>query len=210
MYGRHLPELRDKAEEVLRSVLEEDTQLVWINGGRQEGVEVRVEELEGQHRRIDSRVDGGAAGATRRSGLYLGTMAKVADAEEAGVTLASGYCDTVALGSQGVIRRIQALMHLPPRSRIEEKLVAQMVERPRRLMWAHGHQGEEGNEERPKGKADSENGGANAQCCHCHTGWYSTSISSAPEGANPQERGAPTAVFMDRRWVGEVTVAGGR
>jgi len=33
----------------------------------------------------------------------------------------------------------------PPRSWIEEKLAGQMAERPRRLMWMRGHQGEAGN-----------------------------------------------------------------
>jgi len=71
----------------------------------------------------------------------------VADAEGAGVSIAWDYCDTVALDSQGVIQRIHELMHQGPHSWIEGKLVAQMAERPRRLMWVRGHQGEEGNEE---------------------------------------------------------------
>lgn len=56
-------------------------------------------------------------------------------------------CDTVTLDSQGVIQQIHDLMHLAPRSWIEEKLVAQMAERPRQLMWVRGHQVEAGNEE---------------------------------------------------------------
>ena len=32
MYARHMPELRDIAEPILRSVLEEDTELRWIQG----------------------------------------------------------------------------------------------------------------------------------------------------------------------------------
>jgi len=74
-----------------------------------------------------------AAGATRSAGTYLGMMATVVDAEEMGVAMAWEYCDTVALDSQGVITRIQDLAHLPPRSWIEERLVSQMAERPRRL-----------------------------------------------------------------------------
>jgi len=70
-------------------------------------------------------------------------LATIADAEAAGVALG---CDTVALDSQGVMRRILSLVDQPPRSWIEEKLVGQMMERPRRLMRVHGHSGIEGNE----------------------------------------------------------------
>jgi len=41
-------------------------------------------------------------------------MATVADAEEVGVSMAWQYCDTVALDSLGVIRRIHELMYPPP------------------------------------------------------------------------------------------------
>jgi len=36
-------------------------------------------------------------------------------------------------------------MYQEPRSWVEEKLVRQMVERPRTLMWVKGHGGVEGN-----------------------------------------------------------------
>jgi len=74
-------------------------------------------------------------------------VATVADAEEAGMTLTWDHCDVLALDSQGVIQRIQDLMYHAPRSWIEEKLVVQMAENPRRLMWVRGYQGESGNEE---------------------------------------------------------------
>ena len=45
-YKRHLPELRSKAEEILRRVLEEDMQLVWMSRERRNVAEVRVEELD--------------------------------------------------------------------------------------------------------------------------------------------------------------------
>jgi len=86
-----------------------------------------------------SRLEGRAAGGTRTEAMYLGTMATVADAEEVGVTLAWERCDTVALDSQGVIQRIVDLMYLPPRSWIEERLVGQTRERPRRLMGVKGN-----------------------------------------------------------------------
>jgi len=46
------------------------------------------------------------------------------------------------------MRRILSLVDQPSRSWIEEKLVGQMMERPRRLMWVRGHTGSgiEGNE----------------------------------------------------------------
>jgi len=93
-----------------------------------------------------SRIDGRAAAATRTKAEYLGTMATVADTEELGVSLAWEGCDVVALDSKGVVQRIQGLTHKQPRSWIEERLVAQMIERPRALMWVKGHDGVEGNE----------------------------------------------------------------
>jgi len=52
----------------------------------------------------------------------------------------------LALDSKGVIQRIQALRDQQPRSWIEERLVRQMRERPRTLMWVKGHDGVEENE----------------------------------------------------------------
>jgi len=65
-----------------------------------------------------------------QKGMYLGVLATIADA------------------SQGVMRRILSLVDQPSRSWIEEKLVRQMMERHRRLMWVRGHTGSgiEGNE----------------------------------------------------------------
>jgi len=62
------------------------------------------------------------------------------------VSLAWEESDVVALDSKGVIQRIQGLRALQPRSWIEERLVRQMIERPRTLMWVKGHDGVEGNE----------------------------------------------------------------
>jgi len=150
VYGRHLPELREVAEPILREWVEEDTELRWMEGvGRRGAREVRVMELEEE--RVEewtdgSRMDGRTAAATRTKAAYLGTMATVADAEELGVSLAWEECDVVALDSWGVIQRIQGLAHQQPRSWIEEKLVTQMSIRPRTLMWVKGHSGVEGNE----------------------------------------------------------------
>jgi len=148
VYGRHLPELREVAEPILREWIEEDAELRWMEGTKGKGV-VRVEELDASrvHEWTDgSRMDGRAAAATRTKGEYLGTMATVADAEELGVSLAWEESEVVALDSKGVIQRIQSLAHRHPRSWIEERLAAQMNERQRTLMWVKGHDGIEGNE----------------------------------------------------------------
>jgi len=151
VYARHMPELRKIAEPILRKVIEEDTELRWMQGPQSHGrVMIEVKELaEGEVEEWSdgSRIDGRAAGATRRKGCYLGEWATVADAEETGVLLAWEDCDVVALDSQGVIQRIQNLRYTRPRSWIEEKLIAQMQERPRTLMWVKGHSGVRGNEE---------------------------------------------------------------
>jgi len=151
--ARHEPELRAIAEPILREVLEEDTQLRW-RGGLEAG-EKMVEAVDLECERVEewtdgSRMEGRAAGATRTAGIYLGEWATVADAEEAGVMLAWENCSVVALDSQGVIQRILNLRYMPPRSWIEERLVKQMQERPRVLMWVKGHDGTKGNEEADK------------------------------------------------------------
>jgi len=93
VYGWHLPELRDKAEQIPQPVLEEDAELRWMSGEGQAGMDVkRVEEWTD-----GSRMEGRAAGATRKAGLYLGTMATVA-----GVSMAGGLYDTVALDREGM------------------------------------------------------------------------------------------------------------
>jgi len=97
------------------------------------------------HRSIG--IDGRAAAATRKKGMYLGTVATVADAEELGISMAWEEHDVVALDSKGVILRIQALRDQQPRSWIEERLVRQMMDRQRTLMWVKGHDGVQGNEE---------------------------------------------------------------
>ena len=94
-----------------------------------------------------SRIEGRAAAATRTREEYLGMFATVADAEELGISMAWEKCDVVALDSKGVIQRVQSLAHQQPRSWIEERLVKQMKERPRTLMWVKGHDGVERNEE---------------------------------------------------------------
>jgi len=85
VYGRHLPELRCKAEKILKQELGEETLLRWMSGVRV-GAEVRVEELDADSAKEwtdGSRIDGRATRVTRRrKGVYLGTMVAAADAEE--------------------------------------------------------------------------------------------------------------------------------
>ena len=122
MYGRHLPELRGIAEAIIREVIEEDSELRWVNGDIPEGRYVSVEELDEDavEKWLDgSRINGRAAAATRDAEGYLGTMATVADAEELGVSLAWEKCDVVALDIQGVISWIQELMPTPVMDRGE-------------------------------------------------------------------------------------------
>jgi len=108
-----------------------------------------------------SRSEERAAGATRWTGMYLGTMATVADAEELGVMLASEGADRVALDSQEAVQRIWNLQYEDPQSWIEEALKRQMQERPRLLMWVKAHDGVAGNEEADRrAKREVELGGA--------------------------------------------------
>lgn len=78
-----------------------------MDGGSTEGRRVRIEELD--EGRVEEwtdrgRMEGRVAAATRSAALYLGTMARVADAETLGMSMAWGSCNIVALGSLGVIQ----------------------------------------------------------------------------------------------------------
>jgi len=93
VYARHIPELRVVAEPILREILEEDTEMRWLQGKNQGGkAKVQVKELvegEVEEWTDGSMMEGRAAGATREKSLYLGEWATVADAEEVGVMLYS-------------------------------------------------------------------------------------------------------------------------
>jgi len=150
VYGRHIPELREVAEPIIREWIEDDAELRWMKGVKSRGGEIRVVELDiirVEEWTDGSRMEGRAAAATRTKGeTWERWQSTVADAEELGVTLAWEKNEVVALDSKGVIQRIQSLAHHQPRSWIEEKLVEQMAAKPRTLMWVKGHDGVEGNE----------------------------------------------------------------
>jgi len=154
VYARHLPELRKVAEPILQEVLDEDVELRWMEGTKPGKGVVVIEQLDEnavEEWSDGSRVGGRAAGATRSREWYLGEWAPVADAEEVEVALAWEEYDRVALDTQGAIQRIYNLQHdTRPRSWIEERLWAQMQERPRTLMWVKGHTGVKGNKEADK------------------------------------------------------------
>jgi len=143
-HGRHLPELQEIAGPILREVIE-DTELRWMRGAPEQQAKIEIEELRPEE--VEEWTDGTgsrsnerAAGVTRTRGMYLGTMATMADAESVGVMLAWEGADTVALDSQGVTQRIWSLRCITPRSWTEETLKAQMQERPRKLMWVRMQQ----------------------------------------------------------------------
>jgi len=125
-----------KAEQILREFLEKDVVLTWRSRGDYDRREVQIEEIDVdsvEEWTDDSRIGGQTAGATREEGMYLMTLATIVDAETAGVALAWERCDTVAIDTQGVMRRILSLVDQPPWSWIEEKLVGQTMEDPEDL-----------------------------------------------------------------------------
>lgn len=72
VYARHMPELREIAEPILREILEEDTELRWM-GGNSAGKEINVTIRELAEQEVEEwsdgrRIDERAAGATREKG----------------------------------------------------------------------------------------------------------------------------------------------
>ena len=155
VYARNEPELRPRAERILREELggEEDVTLIWI-GDRDRGAEApRGEDRQpkGVGYTDGSRMGGQAAEATAESSIFLGSLATVMDAELLGIAGAweEGYTE-VKSDSQAAIKRCQNLASgaQEVRSWIDERLVkARNQGGTWSVKWVKGHSGEEGNEQ---------------------------------------------------------------
>jgi len=143
VYARDEPELRPRAERILREELggEEDVTLTWIGNGAQgsEDTRERTEEAEQQKGTgftDGSRMGGQAAAATAETSIFLGSLATVMDAELLGIAGAweEGYT-TVKSDSQAAVKRCQNLVSgaQEVRSWIDE-----------RVLKAHDRGGEDG------------------------------------------------------------------
>lgn len=79
IYGKHEPELRPRAERILREELGDEVILTWPEGEEwSPGCEVSVRD------RRDG-MEGLAAGATAEGGVFLGELATVMDGELIGI-----------------------------------------------------------------------------------------------------------------------------
>ena len=111
VYGRHIPVLRKRAEEILREHLEEGVDLIWMRGGTEHiagGVTIK-QEYEGGEFSDGSRRDGHKAAATTKKGFYLWQVAAVMDAEMLGVAMWWENPKKVSTDSQTAIGRIVSL-----------------------------------------------------------------------------------------------------
>jgi len=157
VYGRHEPELRPIAERILREELGDEVALSFMTGedpaepGKVELRDFNQGEEGGVGYTDGSRMEGMAAAATAESGIWLGALATVANAEMLGIAGAweEGY-RTVTSDSQTAIARCRNLASGATRagSWIDEKAIRAMKELEGNLvlMWVKGHSGVEGNE----------------------------------------------------------------
>ena len=158
VYARNEPELRPRAERILREELggEEDVTLIWI-GDKEGGPEVQRGEgcqPKGTGYTDGSRINGQAAAATAEDSIFLGSLATVMDAELLGIAGAweEGYTK-VKSDSQAAIKRCQNLASgvQEIRSWIDERVVRARNRRGGpNVEWVKGHSGVEGNEQADK------------------------------------------------------------
>ena len=130
VYARDEPELRPRAERILREELggEEDVILTWMGGGERRAEDVVQEgrRPKGTGYTDGSRMGGQAAAGTAESSIFLGSLATVMDAELLGIAGAweEGYT-VVKSDSQAAVKRCQNLASgvQEARSWIDERVI---------------------------------------------------------------------------------------
>ena len=150
VYGRCLPILRNKAQEILDQAYDtHGVQWRWMTEALplKDQREVRTQEwcsTETEEYTDGSRIEEAAAGATTRTAEYLGLHATVMDAEMLGISLAlESHSTKIALDSQAAITRAVQLFE-PARSWIELR-IQKACREGCTLMWVKGHAGIQGN-----------------------------------------------------------------
>ena len=153
VYGRCLPILKDKAQEILDQAYDtHGVQWRWMTEvcpltDRQE---IRVQEwcpIQTGEYTDGSRIDEAAAGATTKTAEYQGQHATVMDAEMLGISLAlESNLTNIAPDSQAAITRTVQLYTEPARSWIELR-IEKACRTGCTVMWVKGHSGVQGNEE---------------------------------------------------------------
>ena len=122
VYGRNIPILRKKAEEILKKHTEGEKK--WMIGEDRRITNVTVvEDTEGAIYTDGSRRAGHTAAATTKDTWYLGETATVMDAEMLGVAMGWSKAKRVATDSQGAIGRIEALRNDNPKMATKSRSV---------------------------------------------------------------------------------------
>ena len=145
VYGRSIPILRKKEEEILKEHTK--GQRRWMSGedGRITNVTIG-EDAAGAIYSDSSRRGGHTAAATTKDTWYLGEMATVMDAEVLGIAMGWAKAKRVATDSHGAIGRIEALRDSKPKSWIEELVVRVQKTEEKEVVWVKAHSGVPRNE----------------------------------------------------------------